>query len=128
MKKEIQFYTPKDEINSLEDFYPYYLSQHSNNMNRLLHFIGTSLGLINFIISAIYLSLVNVLLGLICGYSFAWIGHFFFEKNKPATFKYPLMSFLCDFIMYWKILSGHITDDFKKYSIRNIKYIQTDMF
>jgi len=44
----------------------------------------------------------------ISGYGFAWIGHFFFEKNKPATFKYPLYSFCSDFIMYWDILRGKV--------------------
>lgn len=85
------------------EFYPFYLSQHQNPICRLLHFIGTS------IIILLLIFYVNTLHELIfiplIGYGFAWVGHFFFEKNKPATFQYPLYSLMGDFVMFWDILT-----------------------
>ena len=93
----------------LREFYPFYLGQHSLALNRRLHFLGTSL-LIGLGAAAIatrqwwWLALMPV-----PGYGFAWIGHFVFEKNKPATFTYPIYSLICDFRMYWDILRGRIS-------------------
>jgi len=85
------------EYKTLKEFYPYYLTEHSNTTCRTLHFAGTTLVFILLFIAAF-----------IVGYGFAWVGHFFFEKNKPATFKYPLYSFVCDFLMYFDLLLGKI--------------------
>lgn len=52
--------------------------------------------------------------GLINGYAFAWIGHFFIEKNRPATFQYPFKSFLCDWIMLFYVLTGQIGKHLEK--------------
>ncbi len=93
---------------SLKEFYPFYLSEHTNLTCRRLHFFGTTLV---FIFLGLFLYTLNFgyfLLIPISGYGFAWIGHFFFEKNKPATFQYPLYSFCSDFIMYWDILNGRV--------------------
>ena len=91
---------------SLKEFYPYYLSEHQHPVSRVLHFTGTSL-IALWIGSAIYTGnawwLVLVPLG---GYGFAWVGHFFFEKNKPATFQYPGYSLASDFILWWHLLTG----------------------
>ncbi len=108
---------------NLEEFYPFYLSQHSNNMTRLLHYIGTLSSLINMIYGLYYLSLNMILFSFVIGYGFAWVGHFFFERNKPATFKYPLMSFICDFIMLFSFLRGRISHDLKISGIKNVKYL-----
>ena len=94
------------EYQSLKDFYPFYLSQHLNGTCRTLHFVGTSLLIISFLTFLItwnwvYLAIIPVL-----GYGFAWVGHYFFEKNKPATFQYPGYSLASDFIMYWDLLTG----------------------
>lgn len=91
---------------SLKEFYPFYLSEHQNPTCRLLHFIGTGLVFVSFFLflytfNWIYLAIIPVL-----GYGFAWVGHFFFEKNKPATFKYPGYSLASDFIMFFDILTG----------------------
>ena len=89
-------------------FYPYYLTEHGDSTNRALHFTGTA-GLLAILVVAIVLqkwwmlSLIPV-----CGYGFAWVGHFFIEKNKPATFTYPLYSLGSDFVMFWHILTGQI--------------------
>ena len=90
------------------DFYPYNLGEHANRTDRRLHFIGTSL----VIATAVYAfaSQRYALLWLLplFGYGFAWVGHFFFEKNKPATFKHPFYSLMGDFVMYKDIWSGKI--------------------
>ena len=93
---------------TFKEFYPYYLSEHQNLICRRLHFTG-SLLIIMLIVWAIY-SAQLVLLWLIpvLGYGFAWVGHFFFEHNKPATFTYPLYSLLGDWVMFKDILIGRV--------------------
>ena len=89
---------------SFNEFYPFYLSEHLNPICRGLHFIGTS-----FVIGIIIISFANIkalFFAPLCGYGFAWIGHFFFEKNRPATFTYPLYSFIGDWVMYKDIIMG----------------------
>ena len=108
---------------NIEEFYPFYLSQHANNMTRLLHYIGSTGSIVNLVYGFYLMSLQNILLSFIIGYAFAWIGHFFFERNKPATFKYPLMSFICDFIMLSSFIRGKINKDLRRFGIKNIKYL-----
>lgn len=91
---------------TFEDFYPFYLSQHSNQLNRRLHIIGTSLSFILFLRAIIFLSLGGFFFGLFVGYAFAWFGHFFIEKNTPATFTYPVYSLMGDFRMVYETLTG----------------------
>ncbi|MBC5994060.1 DUF962 domain-containing protein [Pontibacter cellulosilyticus] len=92
--------------NSLREFYPYYLSEHQNTTSRVLHFIGTGL-LILVAIAAVVLGEYKwLLLVPVIGYGFAWVGHFFFERNKPATFKYPFYSLASDFKLFFDILCG----------------------
>ncbi len=91
---------------SLKEFYPYYLSEHQHPTSRLLHFIGTGLVLV---VLGLALALENYswLAGIpMLGYGFAWIGHFFFEKNKPATFTYPFYSLASDFLLFFDLLRG----------------------
>lgn len=90
------------------DFYPFYLAEHSNTTCRRLHFVGSTLVLACLFKLATTGSLAWLLYGLLCGYGFAWVGHFFFEKNRPATFKYPLYSLMGDWVMYADILRGKI--------------------
>jgi hypothetical protein len=95
-------------FSSFREFYPYYLGEHANRTCRRLHFIG-SLGVLALLGLALASSNGWYLLGaLLCGYGFAWIGHFFFEKNRPATFKHPLYSFIGDWVMFKDILTGKI--------------------
>lgn len=96
------------EYTSLAEFYPYYLEEHSNRTCRRLHFIGSSLGLLALATAIITLNPLWILAGLVAGYACAWIGHFFFEHNKPATFKYPWLSFQSDWIMYKDMWTGKI--------------------
>ena len=94
---------------SFWSFYPYYLTEHSDFTNRTLHFIGTSLLLIILIVAIALQKWWMLALIPVVGYGFAWVGHFFIEKNKPATFTYPLYSLGSDFVMFWHILTGQIS-------------------
>lgn len=93
---------------SFSDFYPYYLAEHSNLVCRRLHFVGSSLVIGCIVMLARSGDPWWLLYALLCGYGFAWIGHFFFEKNKPATFKHPFYSFAGDWVMYKEMLTGKI--------------------
>jgi hypothetical protein len=93
---------------NFRDFYPYYLSEHSNRICRRLHFVGTSLVLLTLIAALITQHWSWLWLLPLFGYGFAWAGHFFFEKNRPATFTHPFYSFLGDWVMYAEILGGRI--------------------
>ena len=93
---------------SFREFYPFYLSEHRHPVSRRLHFFG-SCGVLALLGAAAWTR--NgwlVLAALLCGYGFAWIGHFFFEKNRPATFQHPLYSFVGDWVMFKDILIGRI--------------------
>ena len=93
-------------FNSFKEFYPYYLEEHKLARTKLFHFIGT-LAAILFLIALAYTRNPLFILGaLLSGYGAAWISHFFVEKNKPATFKYPLYSLLGDYRMFFEILAG----------------------
>jgi len=90
------------------EFYPFYLKEHSNPTCRKLHFFGTS-GVIALLILFFFTGNLMVLAMLpVAGYGFAWIGHFIFERNRPASFKYPIYSILGDFRMFWDILAGRV--------------------
>ncbi len=89
-----------------KDFYPYYLKEHSHKHTKLLHFIGTTFSLYFLVLMFINFELIYLVYSLISGYGFAWLAHFFIEKNKPATFKYPFFSLIGDHVMYYEILKG----------------------
>jgi len=93
---------------SFAEFYPFYLSEHRNRTCRRLHFIGTSLVLGCVVAAMVTGNAWWLLAAPVCGYGFAWIGHFRFEKNRPATFEYPLYSFAGDWLMYRDMLMGRI--------------------
>jgi hypothetical protein len=95
-------------FSSFHEFYPFYLGEHANRTSRRLHFVG-SCGVIVLLAIAIVTGDAWWLPGaLACGYGFAWIGHFFFEKNRPATFRHPVYSFMGDWVMFKDILIGRI--------------------
>jgi len=97
------------QFTSFAQFYPYYLGEHANPACRRLHFVGTTLviALLAYTIgSGKWLLLLAVPFA---GYGFAWIGHFFFEKNRPATFSHPFYSLLGDFVMYRDMLRGKVS-------------------
>lgn len=90
------------------EFYPYYLSEHQNQTCRRLHFVGSCLVLAILLYALVTASWGLLWLMPLAGYGFAWLGHFFFEKNKPATFTYPFYSLLGDWVMFKDILLGKI--------------------
>jgi hypothetical protein len=92
---------------SFDDFYPYYLSEHADPRNRLLHFVGTSL-VIALAAASPLVDLRLLWLLPVAGYGFAWVGHFIVEKNRPATFRHPLWSLMGDFRMYADIWAGRV--------------------
>jgi hypothetical protein len=93
---------------SFREFYPFYLSEHANRTCRRLHFVGSLL-----VLAIIFLAMATadarwLWLAPFAGYGFAWAGHFFFEKNRPATFTHPLYSLLGDWAMFWDILNRRV--------------------
>jgi hypothetical protein len=93
---------------SFAEFYPYYLSEHANRTCRRLHFAGSTVGLACLAAAIATARPGWLLAGLVAGYAFAWVGHVFFERNRPATFRYPLWSFAGDWVMYRDMLTGRI--------------------
>ncbi|MDH5474856.1 MAG: DUF962 domain-containing protein [Cyclobacteriaceae bacterium] len=96
----------KKKYSSLREFYPFYLTEHNNTICRTLHFIGTFLVFCILILSFISQIWWGLAFIPIVGYGFAWVGHFVFEKNKPATFQYPAYSLASDFILFFDMIKG----------------------
>lgn len=96
------------KFKSLQEFYPYYLTEHSDTVCRTLHFIGTSGVFVLPVIAILTQTWWLFAMIPVSGYGFAWAGHAIFERNKPATFTYPLWSLASDFIMYWDTLTGKV--------------------
>lgn len=90
------------------EFYPFYLTEHANRTSRRLHFMGTSVALTLLLTALAMRRWWMILLAAVVGYAFAWIGHFFFEHNKPATFRYPWFSLMGDWRLWWEILTRKI--------------------
>lgn len=89
-------------------FFDFYLSEHSHPGTRALHYLGSTCGIAALTLTLWTRNPLWILAGLICGYACAWIGYFFVEHNRPATFKYPLWSFMGDYHMYFLWLSGQL--------------------
>ncbi len=95
-------------FSSFAEFYPFYLEEHSDRTCRRLHYLGSALVLLVAAYALLTGRLVYLWLLPVIGYGFAWIGHFKFEKNRPATFQYPLYSFMGDWVMLKDMLIGRI--------------------
>ncbi|MBT8131634.1 MAG: DUF962 domain-containing protein [Gammaproteobacteria bacterium] len=100
--------TSTQRYQSFATFYPYYLREHTNIVCRRLHFVGTAGVIVTAIVAVLTQRWWLFLLTPLFGYSFAWAGHFFFEKNRPATFQYPFYSLLGDFAMFRDMLLRRI--------------------
>jgi hypothetical protein len=88
------------------DFYPFYLGEHTHPTCRRLHFTGTTIAAVLLVAALLTQRWRLIVAALFVGYAFAWAGHYFFEHNRPATFKYPLFSFIGDWRLWWDILTG----------------------
>lgn len=97
------------EFRSFRDFYPFYLAEHANRTCRRLHFIGSCLVLAVVGIAIVVRDARWLWLAPLVGYGFAWVGHFAFEKNRPATFKHPLYSLAGDWVMFADVLRGRVS-------------------
>ncbi len=106
-------------ITTYAQFWPYYLGEHSRAGCRALHYVGTTLALANLIAFLVTLRAWFLLGSLISGYLFAWVGHFFVEKNCPATFRYPLWSLVSDFRMYFTWLGGRLGPHLMRAGVRS---------
>lgn len=93
------------------EFWPLYVCDHKNSRNRMLHFIGTLLVLVHILVSLGRGEYLWLWLAPIIGYSFAWVGHFLVERNRPATFRYPIYSLLADFKMFALMCRGRMAGE-----------------
>ncbi len=108
-----------DRYQTFSQFWSFYLSEHSVPQCRLQHFFGTSIALTLIVVMVLTGDTVWLLAAVISGYACAWWGHFVFEKNRPATFRYPLWSFIGDWKMFWMMLNGTLDDELRRLGIRS---------
>ena len=105
-------------MQTFEEFWPYYLREHSKAATRWLHFAGTTLSVCLLLAAAAQGRPWLVPAAVVCGYAFAWVSHFFIERNKPATFKYPLWSLGADFRMWALMLSGRLSPELTRAGVQ----------
>lgn len=98
----------QERIRDFQTFYRFYLTEHQNPTSRVLHFCGTALVLLIFVLVPFTGFWWLYFFIPVAGYGFAWAGHFFFEKNQPATFRYPFWSLASDFVMFWELATGKL--------------------
>ncbi len=96
------------QYRSFRDFYPFYLSEHSRSGTRRLHFAGTLLVLLTLGYALVTQRWSALALLPVFGYGFAWVAHFTVERNRPATFTYPLYSLAGDFRMFADMARGRV--------------------
>ena len=100
-----------ERISSFEEFWPYYVGEHRSPVCRGLHYFGTTLALTTVTFAFVKGPMWLAAVALVCGYGPAWVGHFFIERNRPATFKYPLWSLMSDFKMLSLAVRGKMADE-----------------
>jgi hypothetical protein len=105
-----------DHIDSYARFWDFYVQEHSKPLTRLLHFTGTTLGLVLLVCFIATGRWYLFPVFLVVGYAFAWFAHFVIEKNRPATFKYPLWSLISDFKMMWYMITGRMRREVERVS------------
>ena len=98
--------TDTKSYRTFSEFYAFYLTEHRNPTSRKLHFIGTSIAFMLLVAAIVTLTWWLVPIAFVQGYAFAWVGHFFFEHNTPATFRYPGFSLMGDGRLWWEVLTG----------------------
>jgi hypothetical protein len=99
---------PAKTFSSFSDFYPFYLAEHGDRTSRRLHFVGTSLAILILAYALATQRWLALVLVPVAGYGFAWVGHFVFERNRPATFRHPLYSLMGDLRLWLDMLRGRV--------------------
>ena len=102
------------DFRSFDEFWPYYLREHSKGATRALHFAGTTVAMVAVAAGVVLRRPALLIAAPVVGYGMSWIGHFFVEKNRPATFKYPLWSFQGDMKMWGMIVSGTLDAEIER--------------
>ncbi|HLL54098.1 MAG TPA: DUF962 domain-containing protein [Myxococcaceae bacterium] len=105
-------------MKTFEEFWPFYLGEHRHPVNRALHLVGTTLGLLIAIHAVWSRTWALLPAALVSGYAFAWVGHFVIEKNRPATFTHPLWSFLGDWKMWGLAVTGRLPAELERLALR----------
>jgi len=105
-------------MRTFAEFWPFYLREHSRPATRTLHLVGTTLSLLLLASAAALRSGRLILLAVVCGYAFAWVGHFFVEHNRPATFKYPLWSLAADWKMWLLAITGRLAPELHRAGVK----------
>ncbi|HSQ64440.1 MAG TPA: DUF962 domain-containing protein [Polyangiaceae bacterium] len=104
----------KERIQSFEEFWPYYVGEHSKKATRIFHFAGTTFAVGAVAAGVLLRKKWLFALAPLAGYGPAWFSHFFIEKNKPATFDYPAWSLMADFVMWSKMLRGTMDEEVER--------------
>lgn len=107
-------------ITTYREFWDFYVREHSKPATRALHFVGTSLGLVLLGWFVWRGTWWGIPLCFVVGYAFAWAAHFLVEKNRPATFEYPLWSFVSDYKMMWLMLTGRMRREVERVKSRGV--------
>lgn len=107
-----------ERYRTLTEFWPFYLGEHSKRGTRALHLLGTAIALGCLVAAAVLPNAWLLLAGLVSGYAFAWVAHYFVEHNRPATFTYPFKSFVSDWIMFGCFVTGQLGKQLRKHGIR----------
>ena len=110
--------TQTNRISTYRQFWPYYLREHAKPLTRLVHFFGTALALLALGAAVVLGNGWFLIAALLLGYGPAWLAHFFIEKNRPATFRFPVWSFISDFRMFGLWCSGHLAKELESAGVR----------
>ncbi|WP_425405642.1 Mpo1-like protein [Hwanghaeella sp.] len=103
-----------EKLRHYRDFWPYYLREHARPATRSIHFIGTACGLALLAAAGLTGNAWLILPAVVSGYAFAWLAHLLVEKNRPATFTYPVWSLISDFRMFFLWLAGRLGPELRK--------------
>lgn len=107
-----------DAYPTMAEFWPYYLREHAKPGTRALHLAGTAIAILFVLVAIVRMNAWFLLGALVAGYAFAWVGHFFVEKNRPATFTYPLKSFAGDWMMFGYFVTGRLGKELDRLGLR----------